>query len=100
MRIVKNPPVQDWAGLLQRPTLDDKALEDKVRSVLNAVQEEGDAAVLRYTQEFDGITLSSEDQLVTEAEIAAAIAALPTELKQAIEQAAKNIRLFHLVSSI
>ena len=95
MRIVKNPPMQDWAGLLQRPTLDDKALEVKVRSVLNAVQEEGDAAVLRYTQEFDGITLSREDQLVTEAEIAAAIAALPTELKQAIEQAAKNIRLFH-----
>jgi len=95
MRIVKNPPMQDWAGLLQRPTLDDKALGDKVRSVLNVVQEEGDAAVLRYTQEFDGITLSSDDQLVTEAEIAAAIAALPTELKQAIEQAAKNIRLFH-----
>jgi histidinol dehydrogenase len=96
MRIVKNPPVQDWAGLLQRPTLDDKALEDKVRTVLNAVQLEGDEAVLRYTQEFDGITLSSNDQLVTEAEIAAAIAALPTDLKQAIEQAAKNIRLFHL----
>ena len=95
MRIVKNPPVQDWAGLLQRPTLDDKALEDKVRSVLNAVQLEGDEAVLRYTQQFDGITLSREDRLVTEAEIAAAIAALPSELKQAIEQAAKNIRLFH-----
>lgn len=95
MRIVKNPPVQDWAGLLQRPTLDDKALEDKVRSVLNAVQLEGDEAVLRYTQQFDGITLSREDRLVTEAEIAAAIAALPSELKKAIEQAAKNIRLFH-----
>lgn len=95
MRIVKNPPVQNWAGLLQRPTLDDKALEDKVCSVLNAVQLEGDEAVLRYTQEFDGIALSGEGQLVTEAEIAAAIAALPSELKQAIEQAAKNIRLFH-----
>ncbi len=95
MRIVKNPPMQDWAGLLQRPTLDDKALEAKVLAVLNGVQLEGDAAVLRYTQQFDRITLSGEDQLVTEAEIAAAIAALPSQLKQAIEQAAKNIRLFH-----
>ncbi|MEQ1624033.1 MAG: histidinol dehydrogenase, partial [Sediminibacterium sp.] len=95
MRIVKNPPVQDWAGLLQRPALDDKALEAKVLSVLSAVQQEGDVAVQRFTLAFDGITLSSEDQLVTEAEIAAAIAALPSELKQAIEQAAKNIRLFH-----
>ena len=96
MRIVKNPPVQDWAGLLQRPALDDKALEAKVLSVLSAVQQEGDVAVQRFTLAFDGITLSSEDQLVTEAEIAAAIAALPSELKQAIELAAKNIRLFHL----
>ncbi|OYU55345.1 MAG: histidinol dehydrogenase [Chitinophagaceae bacterium BSSC1] len=95
MKIVKNPPTQDWAGLLQRPALDDKALEAKVLSVLNAVQQEGDAAILRYTQSFDGIALSNEDQLVSEAEIAAAIKVLPTELKQAIEQAATNIRLFH-----
>ncbi len=95
MRIVKNPPIQDWAGLLQRPALDDKALEAKVQFVLDAVKQEGDAAVLRYTKEFDGIALSGEDQLVTEAEIAAAMELLPSELKQAIEQAAKNIRLFH-----
>lgn len=95
MRIVKNPPVQDWAGLLQRPALDDKALEAKVLSVLDAIKQEGDAAVLRFTQQFDGISLSKEDQLVTEAEIIKAIALIPSELKQAIEQAAKNIRLFH-----
>lgn len=95
MRIVKNPPIQDWAGLLQRPALDDKALEAKVQFVLDAVKQEGDAAVLRFTQEFDGIALSGEDKLVNEAEIAAAMALLPSELKQAIEQAAKNIRLFH-----
>lgn len=95
MRIVKNPPVQDWAGLLQRPALDDKALEAKVLSVLDAIKQEGDAAVLRFTQQFDGISLSKEDQLVTEAEIIKAIALIPSELKQAIEQAAKNISLFH-----
>lgn len=97
MRIVKNPPVKDWAGLLQRPALDDKALEAKVLSVLVAVKQEGDAAVLRFTQQFDGITLSGEDQLVTKAEIDLAIASLSSELKQAIEQAAQNIRLFHQI---
>ncbi len=95
MRIVKNPPVQDWAGLLQRPALDDRALETKVLSVLKAIQQEGDAAVLRFTQQFDGISLSKEDQLVTEAEIDNAIALLPADLKLAIEQAAQNISLFH-----
>lgn len=95
MRIVKNPPVQDWAGLLQRPVLDDKALESTVLSVLDAIKQDGDAAVLRFTQQFDGISLLKEDQLVTEAEIANAIALLPADLKLAIEQAAQNISLFH-----
>ncbi|HQR93601.1 MAG: histidinol dehydrogenase [Bacteroidetes bacterium 24-39-8] len=95
MKIVKNPARELWPSLLQRPELDDKALEVKVQAVLGAVKQEGDVAVQRYTQEFDGVVLSKEAQLVSEAEIAAAIEALPSALKAAIEQAAKNIRLFH-----
>jgi histidinol dehydrogenase len=95
MKIIKNPPARDWAVLLQRPELDDKVLESKVQAVLGTIKQEGDEAVRRFTKEFDGIVLSKEDQLVSDKEIEAAIAELPDELKRAIEQAAKNIRLFH-----
>ncbi len=95
MKIVKNPTPEQWPAVLQRPELDDRALEAKVQAVLAAVKQEGDAAVLRFTHEFDGVILSKEAQLVSVKEIEAAIAALSPELKGAIEQAAKNIRLFH-----
>jgi histidinol dehydrogenase len=95
MKIVRNPARELWPSLLQRPELDDKALEAKVQAVLGAVKQEGDVAVQRFTQEFDGVVLSKQAQLVSEAEIAAATEALPSTLKAAIEQAAKNIRLFH-----
>ena len=95
MKIVRNPAKDQWNTLLQRPAMDDKALESKVWSVLHAVKQEGNAAVQRFTEQFDGLLLSKDAILVSEAEIASAIAQLPEALKLAIEQAAKNIRLFH-----
>ena len=95
MKIVRNPAREQWASLLTRPTLDDKALEAKVQAVLQAVRQEGDDAVQRFTQNFDGVVLSKQAFLVSPEEINRAIAELPLELKAAIEQAAKNIRLFH-----
>jgi histidinol dehydrogenase len=95
MKIVRNPARELWPTLLQRPELDDRALEAKVQAVLSTVKQVGDEAVLRFTQDFDGVLLTKQAQLVSAAEIATATEALPSALKVAIEQAAKNIRLFH-----
>ncbi len=96
MKIVKNPAREEWAALLQRPTLEDKALEIRVKSVLDAVRQEGDAGVHRFTLQFDGVDLGELGPMVYSAEIEEAVATMPTDLKIAIEQAAQNIRLFHL----
>ncbi|ASZ11423.1 histidinol dehydrogenase [Chitinophaga pendula] len=93
MDIIESPDKSTWAQLLQRPALDTQALEDKVNTILTAVKEEGDTAVRRYAQQFDGVTLDTLE--VPVADFAAATAAIDPALKQAIQTAIQNITTFH-----
>ena len=93
MQLIKFPEKQQWASILKRPVFDNTALVGTVQSVLDAVKTEGDAAIKKYTAQFDGVELN--EILVTEAEIATAIALVSDELKAAIIQAVANIRQFH-----
>lgn len=93
MQIYINPSRESRKTLLQRPAIDATALQEKVKQVLNEVQQQGDAALKKYTQQFDGVEL--DNILVSEAEVAAAVSSLPQELKEAIEIAIANITLFH-----
>lgn len=87
------PNKNDWQQLLLRPAFDTSSLQEKVKAVLNEVKLNGDAAVKNFTQQFDGVELNNF--VVSENEINEAIALLPDELKQAIQQAANNIKTFH-----
>jgi histidinol dehydrogenase len=49
-----NPPKQDWEGLLQRPPVDVSGLFDSVATVLDDIAREGDTAIVRYSEKFDG----------------------------------------------
>ena len=82
-----------WEDLLKRPTKDSKSLEGLVDEVFKAVSSDGDQAIKKYTQTFDGVALN--DLLVDSAEIEAASGALSDDLKEAIELAYKNIYAFH-----
>lgn len=93
MKIIKYPLQQDWKRLLQRPAIDNSSLQANVRSVMNEVKMGGNAAVKKFTQQFDEVIL--EDFIVSEKEINEAVALLSKELKQAIQLAATNIQLFH-----
>jgi histidinol dehydrogenase len=93
MQLIKFPEKQQWASILKRPVFDNTALVGTVQSVLDAVKIEGDAAIKKYTAQFDGVELN--ETLVTEAEIARAMALVSEELKAAIIQAVANIRKFH-----
>ncbi|WP_078543938.1 histidinol dehydrogenase [Litchfieldia alkalitelluris] len=64
-----------------------------VQSILNDVINEGDAALSRYTEKFDGVSLS--DFQVTEEEIRAAYSSLDDELVAIIKEAAANIEDYH-----
>lgn len=81
------------AGGLQRPAFDTSSLIEKVKNVLADIKQNGDAAVVKYTAQFDGVALDSF--VVPEADITEAISLVSDDLKQAIEQAAANIKAFH-----
>jgi len=96
MIVVKNPPREAWNGLLQRPAFDAASLQEKVSAILDDVKANGDAAVLKYTAMYDGVQSGKSGNLiVTQEEIAAASQQISADLKEAIELAASNIRVFH-----
>ena len=93
MKIIQHPRKEDWPEILTRPKLEQKGLERSVRKIMEAVKKRGDRAVRKYTSEFDGVKLRKYE--VTEREIRDAEKEVDKQLKEAIIQAAKNIRKFH-----
>src|SRR4051812_47099339 len=68
---------------------------ETVRQIVEDVRTEGDAALLRYTEEHDRVRLDAQSLRVTEAEIHAAYDLVDEAFLTAIRQAAVNIRSFH-----
>ena len=93
MEIVRYPTPSAWTALVKRPALDVTTLFDTVRTVLERVRQEGDAAVKAYEEQFDKVVL--QDLQVSPAEMAEAEQAVPEELKAAIQRAKANIERFH-----
>ncbi len=88
-----DPEKNIWQQMLQRPAFDTKQLGSTVSAVLNDVKLNGDAAVKKYTAQFDCVAL--REFTVTQKEIAEAVALVNNDLKAAIEIAKKNITAFH-----
>jgi histidinol dehydrogenase len=93
MKTYINPKQNTWAEILKRPLFDVSELYGKVQSILNEIKTDGDSALRKYTQKFDGIQLDSI--LVSENEISEAEKGIEPELKEAIALASKNIKTFH-----
>ena len=66
---------------------------DTVAEILSTVRREGDAALFRYTEQFDKAALTS--LTVTAEEIEEAVAAVEPRFLEILEKAAANIRKFH-----
>lgn len=93
MEIIKYPARADWPSLVKRPALDVTSLFDTVRTVLEEIRQEGDAAVKRYEEKFDKVLLASLQVSVAEMEEACQL--VPEDLKLAIRTAKENIEKFH-----
>ena len=93
MKTILNPQKKDWKTILERPTKTVDDIEGIVNEVFTDIQKNGDTAVGKYTQKFDGVTL--ESNLVSENEINDAITSVASELKEAIILAKENITKFH-----
>jgi histidinol dehydrogenase len=80
-------------ALFARTTSGDIAVRDGTARILARVRNEGDAALMAFAREFDGVLLNAVE--VPRAQWDAALAALEPALRRALERAAENIRTVH-----
>ncbi|MES2758811.1 MAG: histidinol dehydrogenase [Pseudomonadota bacterium] len=74
----------------------DDAIESAVAAILADVKARGDAAVLEYTNKFDRISAAGMAEFdIGQAELDAALEALPQAQRAALQVAAERIRVFH-----
>jgi histidinol dehydrogenase len=95
MKVIKFPTREDRAEIVKRPVMDTRELSDSVSAILASVRSEGDAALRRYSLEFDGV--DQDELLVSNDEFTAADAEVSQELKDALAVAKANIEKFHAV---
>ena len=93
MKIINNPPPNEWAQLLKRPHQDDTGIRDNVIAIMQDVRKRGDIAVREYTKQFDGVDISTP--LVTMEEFEHAEKETDESLKSAIQTAIQNLDTFH-----
>ncbi|HEY0865485.1 MAG TPA: histidinol dehydrogenase [Lacunisphaera sp.] len=90
----KNLSASRRTAALRRPAQSAQpAIAAAVRTIIAAVRRDGDAAMRRFTEKFDRVTLRS--LRVTETEFAAAEKALSRADLAALRTAYRNIRAFH-----
>jgi histidinol dehydrogenase len=85
------PEKKDWKQILKRPTQTMADIETTVKEIFAEVSKKGDAAVNKYTNLYDSVKL--ENLQVSEHELN--VAAISSELQEAIILAKKNISTFH-----
>lgn len=74
----------------------DQSIEQATAAILADVRTRGDAAVLEYTQRFDGIAAPSVAALeIGQAELRAALDAIKPAQRAALEAAAQRVRSYH-----
>ncbi|MBU0767240.1 histidinol dehydrogenase [Patescibacteria group bacterium] len=77
---------------LQRPVLNLSAYQGKVQSIITDVRENGDAALMRFTKQFDGVDLDKIQ--VQKNTIVQAKTDIPSNLLTSIQFAIENIKKF------
>lgn len=93
MQVYQYPKRNEWKALLQRPAMNVEALEASVKNILQEVKQQGNAAIKKFTQQFDKATIN--DPMVAEEAFMIAQRALDAKLKAAILSAKVNIETFH-----
>jgi len=93
MRILEGRAADNYVRKLEQRAQRLDALEPRVRRMVQRVRQDGDKALRRYAEQWDG--LGAGDALrVPEREMQAALRASSRELRSALETAAGNIRNF------
>lgn len=83
------------AAILDRRLGASPQVQETVRTILQQVRTDGDAALLALSERIENVKLETHQLRVDTAALQEALAAVPPELRQAMEAAAANIRSFH-----
>jgi histidinol dehydrogenase len=96
MKILRHtdPDWQQTLTGLNRRAEASEAVREVVAGVIKAVRERGDAAVLEFTERFDGAKLSAADLAVSPVELQAAWDGADAALKEALEASHRNVFAF------
>ncbi|MEL7446481.1 MAG: histidinol dehydrogenase, partial [Pseudomonadota bacterium] len=74
----------------------DSGVSGQVMDILRTVKSRGDAALVEYTQRFDGYSLIDDaDWVVTRERCEEAYSQIETEQREALDLAATRIRAYH-----
>lgn len=95
MQIIRFPSRDNWAGILQRPAIDNGMLRKQVGKIIADVRKSGDRSLKRFAKKFDGVALKK--LAVGQKEILAAEKNISASLKLAINVAIENIKRFHSI---
>ena len=93
MKVFNEPKRNEWASIIERPSIDAAQLNDNVRNIIDDVIAGGDAAIKKITLQFDRVSIN--ELRVTAEKIAAAENLISAALKTAIQLAKVNIEIFH-----
>jgi histidinol dehydrogenase len=75
---------------------EDEAIDQSAARILAAVKAEGDAAVLRFTQQFDRMKAGTVSALeISHAQLQASLDKLPIKQREALQTAADRVRAYH-----
>ena len=84
-----------FAALLDQARETTTRVDAPVAAIVAEIRARGDAALCAFTERFDRMAITPGRLRITEAEITAAIAEVPTPLMAALNVAAKRIEAFH-----
>lgn len=87
---LKSLSEKEQSALLERPKIDFNKIFEIVQPIISDVEKDGDAAVKKYTEKFDGVVL---DHIVIDPSTIKV--ELKADIKEAIDIAFDNIRRFH-----
>ena len=81
---------------LSLPSADDQAIDQVVLNILAEIKTGGDDALLRYTKQFDRLSVKDVSDLeIGQADLESAYRSLPAEQAKALEIAAQRVRAYH-----
>jgi histidinol dehydrogenase len=86
---------QEYRDFISRSMRVRKTVSGKVRQIIDAVAENGDAALVDFTRQFDRAKISVKDLRVTEREISASFQNVDSSLILAVKSAIENVSTFY-----